>query len=127
MKTKLFLLMMFIIPLLGFSQKKIETVKLSNGNTVTLFDDNTWKYETTDVQVYGFSSSISKSNSGYTNKSYSNNKSLPAKTKNRKYKTNSRLKSYSSSSYSGYCGTPTKKGGACSRRVSGGGRCWQHR
>lgn len=25
------------------------------------------------------------------------------------------------------CGAPTKKGTPCSRRVRGGGRCWQHR
>lgn len=26
-----------------------------------------------------------------------------------------------------FCGAPTKKGMPCSRRVRGGGRCWQHR
>ena len=26
-----------------------------------------------------------------------------------------------------FCGAPTKKGTPCSRRVRGGGRCWQHR
>ncbi len=26
-----------------------------------------------------------------------------------------------------FCGAATKKGTACSRRVKGGGRCWQHR
>lgn len=31
-----------------------------------------------------------------------------------------------SSSYSSLCGARTKKGGSCQRRVSGGGRCWQH-
>ncbi|MFD2969930.1 hypothetical protein [Sphingobacterium bambusae] len=25
------------------------------------------------------------------------------------------------------CGAPTQKGGACQRKVSGGGRCWQHK
>lgn len=25
------------------------------------------------------------------------------------------------------CGAPTKKGTACTRRVKGGGRCWQHK
>lgn len=25
-----------------------------------------------------------------------------------------------------FCGAPTKKGTPCSRRVKGGGRCWQH-
>lgn len=25
-----------------------------------------------------------------------------------------------------FCGAPTKKGSPCSRRVKGGGRCWQH-
>jgi len=25
-----------------------------------------------------------------------------------------------------YCGAQTKKGTPCSRRVKGGGRCWQH-
>jgi len=28
---------------------------------------------------------------------------------------------------SGTCGAPTKKGGPCQRKVSGGGRCWQHK
>ena len=26
-----------------------------------------------------------------------------------------------------FCGAPTKKGTPCSRRVKGGGRCWQHK
>ncbi len=26
-----------------------------------------------------------------------------------------------------FCGAPTKKGAPCSRRVRGGGRCWQHK
>lgn len=30
------------------------------------------------------------------------------------------------SSYSSVCGARTKKGGYCQRKVSGGGRCWQH-
>ncbi|MBE8712696.1 hypothetical protein C4F49_03245 [Sphingobacterium sp. KB22] len=25
------------------------------------------------------------------------------------------------------CGAPTQKGGSCQRKVSGGGRCWQHK
>ncbi|GGH20371.1 hypothetical protein FAZ19_09930 [Sphingobacterium alkalisoli] len=25
------------------------------------------------------------------------------------------------------CGAPTQKGGPCQRKVSGGGRCWQHK
>lgn len=28
---------------------------------------------------------------------------------------------------SSICGARTKKGGACQRKVAGGGRCWQHR
>lgn len=28
---------------------------------------------------------------------------------------------------SSLCGAPTQKGGSCQRKVSGGGRCWQHR
>ncbi|WP_208810027.1 DUF3157 family protein [Riemerella anatipestifer] len=117
---------MFAIPLLGFSQKKIETLKLSDGNVVTLYDDNTWKYEITSEQVYGFSSSAPKSSGSSTNRNYSNSRSSSVKTKNKKQKNSNRSSSYSSSSYSGYCGAPTKKGGPCSRRVSGGGRCWQH-
>ena len=34
--------------------------------------------------------------------------------------------SYKHSYSSGICGALTKKGDTCSRRVSGGGRCWQH-
>lgn len=41
-------------------------------------------------------------------------------------KTTQSTKTYKSSSYSSTCGAPTKKGGACRRKVSGGGRCWQH-
>lgn len=33
----------------------------------------------------------------------------------------------SSKPISSICGAPTKKGGACQRKVSGGGRCWQHK
>ena len=28
---------------------------------------------------------------------------------------------------SSVCGAPTQKGGPCQRKVSGGGRCWQHK
>lgn len=28
---------------------------------------------------------------------------------------------------SSICGAPTQKGGPCQRKVSGGGRCWQHK
>lgn len=40
--------------------------------------------------------------------------------------TTSRSSSSYKSSYSNLCGARTKKGGSCQRRVSGGGRCWQH-
>ncbi|AZZ58011.1 hypothetical protein [Riemerella anatipestifer] len=124
MKTKLFLLAMFVIPLLGLSQKKVETVKLSSGRTVVLYNDNTWRYSDSNDRVYGFSSSTSKRSSGI-NRHHAKH-ALP-KTKSKKHKKNHHSKTYSSYSYSSYCGALTKKGGSCSRKVSGGGRCWQHR
>lgn len=36
------------------------------------------------------------------------------------------IHSETGSSFSGICGAPTRKGGACRRRVKGGGHCWQH-
>jgi len=33
----------------------------------------------------------------------------------------------STNTSSSVCGAPTQKGGACQRKVSGGGRCWQHK
>ncbi|MBD1434937.1 hypothetical protein H8B06_19100 [Sphingobacterium sp. DN00404] len=33
----------------------------------------------------------------------------------------------SSRPVSGICGAPTQKGAPCQRKVSGGGRCWQHK
>ncbi|WP_346083823.1 hypothetical protein [Sphingobacterium ginsenosidimutans] len=33
----------------------------------------------------------------------------------------------SSKPVSSICGAPTQKGGSCQRKVSGGGRCWQHK
>ena len=48
------------------------------------------------------------------------------KTTTNNVKTSSTTSSKKSSSQSGYCGAPTKKGGSCKRKVSGGGRCWQH-
>lgn len=37
------------------------------------------------------------------------------------------ISSGSSKPISGICGAPTQKGGPCKRKVSGGGRCWQHK
>lgn len=37
------------------------------------------------------------------------------------------VSSGSSKPISSICGAPTQKGGSCQRKVSGGGRCWQHK
>lgn len=69
------------------------------------------------------STNTSTTNTNTTNKDYRSVSSTPT-TKNtpKSRSTNT----YRSSSYSSTCGAPTKKGGACRRKVSGGGRCWQH-
>lgn len=91
------------------AQNKIEEVNLSNGKTIIIYSDKTWEY---------------KENSQYSRNSSSNSApTIKHKTKSTQYKSNSRK---AVNSYSTYCGAPTKKGGSCKRRVSGGGRCWQH-
>lgn len=94
------------------AQEIVETVKLSNGKTVVLYDNQTWEYKKTLESI----SNIRNENTNSKNKR--NLSSTPSK----------RIESSSSSykSVTGYCGAPTKKGGSCRRKVSGGGRCWQH-
>lgn len=113
-KLSTLLLFCIIYSITLFSQSKIDEVKLSNGKTIIVYSDNTWKYKET-------------SNSGIKpvyNSSTNNSQTKGANAASSKTKT---TQTSSSASYSGYCGAPTKKGGACKRRVSGGGRCWQHK
>ncbi|KGN70145.1 hypothetical protein [Porphyromonas sp. COT-239 OH1446] len=86
------------------AQTPVDTLKTSDGKKVVLMSDQTWHFvgERTKSQK---------------------ERIKPQKTKkNKTYRRDNQQ--YSSSSY---CGAPTKKGGACRRRVRGGGYCWQHR
>ena len=92
--------------------------KVKKGKSILIYDNKTWEYNNkktaTEAQILGFSQTVNK---------VSKNPSIKAKSKNKKRTKNN----YSNSStISGYCGHPTKSGGSCSRRVKGGGYCWQH-
>lgn len=63
----------------------------------------------------------SNSNKQYVNRSYCGSYNKPKTTKTTKKKKATKSKSYSST-----CGARTKSGGYCKRKVSGGGRCYQH-
>jgi len=63
----------------------------------------------------------SNSNKQYVNRSYCSSYSKPKIATPTKKKTK-----YKSKSYSSTCGARTKSGGYCKRKVSGGGRCYQH-
>lgn len=132
MKKAIIIIVLFSLSLPLFSQKVIEEVKLSNGRTIVVYDDNTWKYKDTNNKLYPreiekIDDSTLKekplpralSNSSQSNNSTNDNST----TTTSKRKTNESSKK---SSYSSMCGARTKKGTSCQRRVSGGGRCWQH-
>lgn len=112
---KAVLLLSLLIPIFGMSQKAIDKVTLSNGKTIVVYDDYTWR-ETNSTNAIPLLGSPVKKTSASTKSagiSYNSRKKKPST-------------SSSKSSSSGYCGAPTKKGGACRRRVAGGGYCWQH-
>lgn len=102
-------LLFCLLPLMGCAQEIKEIVKLQNNQKVILYDDGTWKYAPKG------SSEIQSLTSPAQNQ-----------IKNTRNNTSSSRTYSPSPSYSGICGARTKKGGACKRRVSGGGTCWQH-
>jgi len=66
----------------------------------------------------------SNNNKQYVNRSYCGNSYRnPVTTKTT---TTKKKKTYKSKTYSSTCGARTKSGGYCKRKVSGGGRCYQH-
>ncbi|MEN9919417.1 MAG: hypothetical protein RL662_1853 [Bacteroidota bacterium] len=91
----------------------IESIELSNGKTIIIYSDKTWAYTSKSSDTR-----LSNTKSNTYNKS-----SQISTTTTKRSKSNS---SYHSNNYSGLCGAQTKKGGSCRRRVSGGGRCYQH-
>ena len=108
-----------------YSQKTIERILLSNGKTIIIKDNFTWSYDkksasnSNNRKPYGITSSNLSVNNRSNNISHKKKNTISKKISyNTKRKYNS--------SYSGYCGALTKKGGSCRRKVSGGGRCWQH-
>lgn len=84
-------------------QEIVEKVALSNGKSVLLFNNNTWKYEEKDTL---------KVTPLMQKKTTQNNTIKKQKKENNSYTSN-------------ICGARTKKGGYCQRRT-GGGRCYQH-
>ena len=112
---------------LAYSQKK------EDNKEDTIVAEN---YRTLEYRERNYKPTI-KNHKTVKYNSYKGHKNTKTSNKNLsvvKFKTTNSKKraSYnSSSSYkhsysSGICGALTKKGGTCSRRVSGGGRCWQH-
>lgn len=112
MKKNIIVFALLLTSTFACGQKKMETVTLANGKTIIIYDNKTWAYSSTQTrpQVPVDNSKTSNPNNAGSNNHY-NNKSNGSENK---------------TSYSSTCGAPTKKGGACQRKVSGGGRCWQH-
>lgn len=110
--------LLLLLPYLSYSQKIIEIIKLSNGKNIIIRDNYTWEYTSNSTnKTYGITSS---------NKTSYNKTSSSKNSSNKRKKTNYKSTNYYKSSYSSYCGALTKSGGSCRRKVSGGGRCWQH-
>lgn len=96
--------------------------------TLVLPKTNMNKLSKASDNIYTLCISYVKSQSVYSAPNY--NKSAGVKSGSATYKrtstTTRSTNSYKSSGYSSYCGARTKSGGSCRRKVSGGGRCWQH-
>ncbi|MDA3614669.1 hypothetical protein [Polluticaenibacter yanchengensis] len=93
----------------GMSAAMIYENKLLIGNKMyTLYDNKTWTVQeiTAEPLEYEPSSSYGSGSGAKTN-----------------YKSSG---SSSSTTVSTTCGAKNKTGGFCKRKVSGGGRCWQH-
>lgn len=116
---KLILTLLLFVPLFISAQKVVETVKLSNGKSIVVYDDYSWKYRTETITKSVTNTTNAKqplvSQPKTTTKTTSNVKPKPTSTS-----------TYKSTSTSSYCGARTKSGGYCKRKVAGGGRCWQH-
>lgn len=92
--------------------------------TLILPKANMDKLNKASDDIYTLCISYVKSKSVYNNGNYNTTIVKPnSSSSNKRTSTNS---SYQVSSYSSYCGARTKSGGSCRRKVSGGGRCWQH-
>ena len=110
---------------LGYSQEK-EDNKENTKDTIV-----TENYRTLDYRERNYKPTINykivkhNSHKGSKRVKTSNRNSYNIKNSKKRNSYNS-SNSYKHSYSSGICGALTKKGGACSRRVSGGGRCWQH-
>lgn len=112
MKRNIVAFTLLLTSTLACGQKKIDTVTLSNGKTIIVYDNKTWAYTNSETKP-GSNEMIDAPKTNGTNTSGTNNYTGKGSSNN---------KGNSSST----CGAPTKKGGACQRKVSGGGRCWQH-
>lgn len=113
MKKNIAVFILLLSLLFSCTQKKIDTVTLSNGRTIIIYDNQTWDYANSQTKL---SSTVAIDSP----KADSINAILT--TDNNNHST----KSYSKPIRSSTCGAPTKKGGPCKRKVAGEGRCWQH-
>ncbi len=95
------------------TQKKIDTVTLSNGRTIIIYDNQTWEYTNSQtISTNAIAIDSRKVDSIHTAEKISND--------------NYNTKGYSKPIRSSTCGAITKKGGTCKRKVAEGSRCWQH-
>lgn len=113
---KYIIIILLTLPIFCNAQKAIDTVKLKNNKYAALYANGTWKYVSLNTQEINTATSTRSTAASRTGNAYT-----PATKSSSSY-----TKPSSGGSYSSTCGAPTKKGGACRRVVSGGGRCWQH-
>jgi len=95
------------------AQIKVGETQLKNGRQVYLYDDKSWDYAD-NTKASPQQSSTGTTSAPRTSNQHVSSSRTPASQTN-----------YSPSYSSSTCGAPTKKGGACRRKTSGG-RCWQH-
>lgn len=114
---KIICVLLLLTSLITRGQELVEKVILQNGKVVLLYSDNSWRYAELGTNEGEMSAKNQKEAIDTT------------KSKNRFIGEETALKntSYSSGSYSSICGARNKKGGYCKRKVSGGGRCYQHK
>jgi hypothetical protein len=106
-----------VIPIDSSLLVKVGETKIK-GKRAVLYDNGTWEYKAVPEKKRSKRKTKSQPESSTTSNGLYSAPREPEPVR----------QTYSAPerSYSGTCGARTKKGGACRRRVSGGGHCWQH-
>jgi len=118
---RILLILLFVSIQFGQAQSKrcLVVTKSIDGQFFALYSDSTWSITT---------ESIYNTHNNATDRIEKNTVTTKVPVaKSLSVNSNSNTKQTTSSTSSSICGARTKKGGACQRRVVGGGYCYQHR